>query len=240
MMACLAIAALAGAVSCADSPLAPRETVALTVVPATDSVLLTYICGNMFRVRNTSFEPRDVRWDIYNAVPADTGSLRLRGRDVGSTQVDYFVTSRTKGTMRVFVGGVLKQTKANGNKVGCAAPVDSSALPGTRTAWSGMSAEPRTRDRDSLLVVRTILSVVFDPASTSPRAFREMLTGLNAQVVRVMEPGFFYLRIPDPGANAGTLHSIEMKARTFSFVQRAAFVLIEAATRTSGARFPND
>ena len=67
-----------------------------------------------------------------------------------------------------------------------------------------------------------------------------LITGLNAQVVRVMEPGFFYLRIPDPGTDAGTLDSIEIKVKTFSFVHRAAFVLIEAATRTSGARFPND
>lgn len=86
-----------------------------TLSTAADSVLLTYICGNMFRVRNTSFEPREVRRDIYNAAPADTGSLRLRGRDVGAAHVDYFVTSRTKGTMRVFLGEVLRQTKVNGN-----------------------------------------------------------------------------------------------------------------------------
>jgi hypothetical protein len=240
MLACLAIAALAGAVSCTDAPTALPDAAALTVAPATDSVTLTYICGNMFRIRNASFEPREVRWDIYNVVPADTGSLRLRGRDVGATYVDYFVTSRTKGTMRVFVGGVLRQTKANGNTAGCVAPVDSSPIPLARTKWAGLVNEPRARDRDSLLVARTILAIVFDPAATSAPTFRAMLVGLNAQIVRVMEPGFLYLRLPDPGTNADTLRAIELRAKTFTFVQRAAFVLIETATRTSGARFPND
>lgn len=37
-----------------------------------------------------------------------------------------FVTARTKGTMRLFVGTTLIATKANGSKAACAAPVDSS------------------------------------------------------------------------------------------------------------------
>jgi Subtilase family len=242
MMPCLAIAALAGAVSCTDAPVAPRtnESLALTVAPATDSVTLTYICGNMFRVRNAAFEPRDVRWDIYNAVPADTGSLRLRGRDAGATYVDYFVTSRTKGTMRVFAGGVLRQTKANGNKVACAAPVDTSAIPRVSTRWFGLATEPHAKDRDSLIVARTVLSIFFDPNTTSPAALRGLLSSLNAQIVRVLEPGFLYLRIPDPGTNADTLDAIERRIKLSPFVQRAAFVLLEVRWGTSGARYPND
>ena len=88
MIPCLAFIALAGAVSCTDSATALQDTVTLTVAPATDSATLSYVCGNMFRIRHASFEPRAVRWEMDGAVPADTGSLRLRGRDVGATYVD--------------------------------------------------------------------------------------------------------------------------------------------------------
>lgn len=95
MITYLALTALAGALACVEVPAVLPDAVALRLAPATDSVTLAYICGNMFRIRNAAFEPRDVRWDIYNAVPADSGALRLRGRDVGATYVDYFVTART-------------------------------------------------------------------------------------------------------------------------------------------------
>ncbi|MDZ7629786.1 MAG: hypothetical protein U5K74_00150 [Gemmatimonadaceae bacterium] len=131
MAACLTIMAVSGLLGCADTPVQVAAPEVSAAVAGTDSVALTYICGNMFRIRNSSFEPRRVRWEIYNASPADTGSLWARGRDVGRTSVDFFVTARTKGTMRLFVGTTLVSTKANGNKVACAAPVDAAALPQT-------------------------------------------------------------------------------------------------------------
>jgi Subtilase family len=241
MMACLAIAALTGAVSCADSPVAPSDTVTLTVAPATDSVLLTYICGNMFRVRNTSFDAREVRWDIYNAVPADTGSLRLRGRDVGAAHVDYFVTSRTKGTMRLFVGGVLRQTKANGNKVGCAAPVDTSPLPTQRTRWTGLAAEPTATDAAGNVVARTIMSIMFNLPLATAIAQRTVLRSLNAQIVRVHEPGFYYVRIVDPGVSPDSLAAIVARVGSMQGVKLADFVPVrETVTPSGGARFPTD
>ena len=240
MAACLVILAASGLLSCADTPVQAPDSVSLATVPGTDSVKLTYICGNMFRVRNSSFEPRNVRWDIYNVVPADTGSLRTRGRDVGSGYVDYFVTSRTKGTMRLFVGATLVDTKANGNKVACTAPADTSPIPGQRSRWFGLAQEPMARDLDGLVVSRTILSVTFDPAATSSSALRSFLRGLNAQIVRVMEPGFLYLRIPDPGQSADTLNAIEQRAKQQAFIQRAAFVLLEVKPSTDGARYSTD
>ena len=240
MAACLVILAASGLLSCADTPVQAPDAVSLATVPGTDSVKLTYICGNMFRVRNSSFEARNVRWDIYNVAPADTGSLRTRGRDVGSGYVDYFVTSRTKGTMRLFVGATLVDTKANGNKVACAPPVDTSPLPAVRSKLFSVSNEPRSRDAASNLVARTILSISFDPAATSPAQLRSLLTVLNAQIVRVLEPGFYDLRIPDPGASADSLTAIEARVRAYAFVVRVAFMPLESNTQPYGARFPND
>ncbi len=128
MTLCLAILGLSGVLSCTDTPLQVPASSVAAAVSGTDSVALTYICGNMFRVRNSSFEPRSVHWDIYNASPADTGSLRARGRDVGASYAAFFVTARTQGTMRLFVGATLVATKANGNTAACAAPVDTSSF----------------------------------------------------------------------------------------------------------------
>jgi hypothetical protein len=236
MMGCLALTALIGAASCADTPTAPRETVGLTVAPATDSVLLTYICGNMFRVRNLSFEPREVRWDIYNAVPADTGSLRLRGRDVGAAYVDYFVTSRTKGTMRVFVGGVLRQTKANGNKVGCAAPVDTSSLV-PRDAEIRMF-EAQTAQDDSSVVSRTQVSIKFYD-TTSARTQREFQRTFDAQYLGGAGR-FRSFRIRDYGTQPDSLRALLARLKQYQGVQYAAFVMILGPVRNDGARFPND
>ena len=236
MMACLAIAALAGAVSCTDAPLAPRNAVALTVTPATDSVTLTYICGNMFRVRNAAFEPRDVRWDIYGATPPDTGSLRLRGRDVGAAYVDYFVTARTNGTMRVFVGGVLKQTKANGNKAACAAPVDTSAL-GTISAAINTQRD-LTLLPDSTIVSRTQVEVRFDPAagSAAQRAFQREF---GAQYIGAVSRLRIF-RIRDLGSQTDSLQALIGRMKSFSGVQYAGFLPLLEEVRDDNARFPDD
>jgi Subtilase family len=240
MATCLTILTVAGVMACTDTPVQVPPPDVSAAVAGTDSVALTYICGNMFRIRNSSFEPRSVRWDIYNAAPADTGSLKARGRDVGAAYVDLFVTSRTKGTMRLFVGTTLIATKANGNKAACSAPVDTSAVPRVRSKWFGVSDEPRARDLATNLVARTILMITFDSLATSSSQLRALLGNLNAQIVRVMEPGFYYLRIPDPGVSADSLNAIEARVRSFPFVSRVTFVPVEFKAQPHGTRYPSD
>ena len=242
MMACLAIAALAGAVSCTDAPTALPDTAALAVVPGTDSVTLTYICGNMFRVRNASFEPRSVRWDIYGATPVDTGSLRARGRDVGAAYVDYFVTARTKGTMRLFVGATLVNTKANGNKTGCAAPVDSAPLPTAPNAGEFSSKlvveSPSTTSPDGVEFRRTIVNVRFRATATAAqrRAFQAQF---GAQLVAVY-PTFFRFRVADPGPTYSAFATALASMTGHSAVQSATPLRSFERVYNNGARFPND
>ncbi len=214
--------------------MAPMDTVALTTVPATDSVLLTYYCGNMFRVRNLAFEPRAVRWEIYGAVPADTGSLRLRGRDVGAAFVDYFVTSRTKGTMRVFVGGVLRQTKANGNKVACAAPVDTSPLPNARTrSGRSLASEPLFTMADSSVVVRTLIYVTFKNGATSG-AQRTFQRDFSAQLLRRIDDSVWRFRIPWQDSSSVDLDATLLGIRQHSAIARAAYVKVTQPAATHG------
>ena len=236
MMACLAMAALAGAMSCTDAPTATPETAAPAVVPRTDSVTLTYICGNMFRIRNASFEPRNVRWAIYNATPADTGSLRARGRDVGSTYVEYFVTSRTKGTMRLFVGTTLVNTKANGNKVACAAPVDTSPLPAVNAVRTFVLTS--TILRDSSVASRTQVNVRFAPSAgaAARRAFQRAFSAQYLGSVGRVQ----LFQIPDFGADPDSLDALIDRMEALPGVQNASFFQVLERVRIDRARFPRD
>ena len=246
MAACFTILAAAGLLSCTDTPVQPQNEVALATAPGTDSVALTYICGNMFRIRNSSFEPRSVRWDIYNAAPADTGSLRPRGRDVGSAYVDYFVTSRTKGTMRLFVGSTLVATKANGNKVACAAPVDSTAFTNTGSpSIKYLAREPRLALDDSTVVLRTVVTVKFKANATSSerRAFQRLF---GAQLIGVYpsdddDPATQYdFRVPDPGSNLAAYQTLTSQMRAHAAVLSIDEREALSPVHLDGSRYPND
>jgi Subtilase family len=211
-------------------------------VTATDSVALTYICGNMFRIRNSSFEPRSVRWDIYNANPADTGSLWARGRDVGRTSVDFFVTSRTKGTMRLFVGATLVATKANGNKVACAAPVDTSPLPaspnvGTASARAVVES-PSTVSPAGESFRRAIVNVRFTETAT-PTAIRAFQSQFSAQLIAVY-PSFFRFRVRDIGADYSAFTALLSAMSQSASVRSATPIHSFERVRNFGARFPDD
>ena len=236
MMVCLAIAALAGAVSCTDAPTATRSGVSLEVGEAGDSLQLTYICGNMFRVRNKAFTPVRVRWDIYGAVPVDTGSLRVRGRDVGAAWVDYYVTARTKGTMRLFVRGEVEETKANGNKVACAAPVDTTPLPAIR-ARTEFVLTPTVLN-DSTTVSRTQIDVRFEIAATAQQK-RGFQQAFSAQYLGSVARLHLF-RIPDIGDNPDSLSALLGRMNAFAGVRSATFFQITGSSRIDNARFPDD
>jgi hypothetical protein len=233
-------AALAAAmVSCSETPTQSGDSLSANVAAASDSVQLTYICGNMFRIRNRSFEPRQVRWGTYN-VPSDTGSLRVRGRDVGAAQVDYFVTAQTKGTMRLFVGTRLVDTKANGNKAACAEPGDASALPdeGVRSNLDYFS-EPKIVQSDSVVFSRTVVDVEFESGASAAtvRAFQRKF---HAQLVGRPGDGFYLFRIPDSGVHeAGRADLLNAMAGAEG-VRSVVFYSLAGARKESGARFPND
>ncbi len=240
MTACLAILAVSGILGCADTPVqVPADTISANAA-GTDSVALTYICGNMFRIRNSAFDPRSVRWDIYNAVPAETGSLRARGRDVGSAFVDYFVTARTNGTMRLFVGSTLIATKANGNKAACAAPLDTTPLSTARQRSAlDPAREPSFYDpSDSTANARTIVNVTFVPTA-SAASIRDFQRKFLAQLVTVSR-SYLQFRIPDPGPLRSAIDSVLSQIRAHAAVSEAAYVTTFGPIRTDGAIYPND
>jgi hypothetical protein len=76
------------------------------VPPIGSKILLTYICGNRFRVRNTNTAPAKVSTDVY-------GTTEKHAMIV-YPGYDYFFGNLKKGTVRLFFKGQLVQTKANG------------------------------------------------------------------------------------------------------------------------------
>jgi Subtilase family len=242
MLSCAAVALATTLLSCTDGPLAAaREELALNVAPATDSVRLTYICGNMFRVRNSSFEPRQVRWDIYN-VAGDTGSFVSRGRDIGAASVDFYVTSRTKGTMRLFVGGRLADTKANGNKVACAAPVDSTPLP-TQVQFGSLSDRVVTRSAvvvgpDSTLYRSSIFMVQFK-SSASRASRRDFQARFATQLVAVY-PSSFQFRIAADSVTTSRFVALLDAMRADNAVDLVRTIPAFEELETFRARYPND
>ncbi len=87
--------------------------VTCTAPPADGALLLlTYICDNVFRVRNPNYVATPVTWDVAGS--GDHGSLVLPARLVGQGYSEtYFGTSAT-GTVRLYYDGAQVQVKANG------------------------------------------------------------------------------------------------------------------------------
>lgn len=81
-----------------------REPIPIRVAP--QSIKLTYICGNRYRVRNTSDEWVGVSFDVYQT--PERGELTV------GPGAEVFFTTLLNGTVRLHYGGALIQTKANG------------------------------------------------------------------------------------------------------------------------------
>lgn len=113
----LSVLALCGVLGggCTDRPMPPMPPLAqrLPWAMAPDSIRIEYVCGNGFRVLNYDNVFADVTWDV--AETADSGGrAQLPPRFAGQPYSVVNITTRLKGTMRLFSNGRLIQTMANG------------------------------------------------------------------------------------------------------------------------------
>lgn len=86
----------------------------LTSVPA-NTVTLTYMCGNRFRLRNRSSVWGAFTYDVYGTAERRTIDVPVSVAPTVASEI--FFTTKARGTVRVFWQNRLLQTKANGGTV---------------------------------------------------------------------------------------------------------------------------
>ena len=144
--------------------------------------------------------------------------------------------------MRLFVGATLVATKANGNKVACAAPVDSSFIP-TAPSAGALQAKivvesPSTTAPDGVEFRRTIVNVRFIPTASGMQR-RTFQSQFGAQLIAVY-PTFFRFRVPDVGASYAAFGALLTSLASHPAVQSATPLHSLDRVFNNGARYPND
>lgn len=221
------------------SPTLPVAPSAQTAVSG-DSIRLTYICGNTFRIRNSNDQYVEVKWDIFNT--SDSGRLVLPRRPLGQPFSQVFVTANRLGTMRLFYAGRLEETKANGNRPAC-------VTDGQETPW------PTAAQRDSGRRSGALIRVDGDSASESVAvdqvaiAFDDSLTARDrAAIVRqiggavltvVGERSGVIVAVPRMGSTMAEVRAALTRFRAIPGVRRATVVLFPSGA-VNDARYPHD
>jgi hypothetical protein len=91
------------------------ERAPTSVVIPTSAITLTYMCGNRFRLRSRVYSTLLVRFDVYGT--AISRRMEIGPPPVGAAFAELLFDASARGTVRVFFGTQLLQTKANGGTV---------------------------------------------------------------------------------------------------------------------------
>ena len=235
----LSLALAASLVACQEPDQATGPSLSQAALP--NSITLTYICGNSFRVRNTNGAAVTVTWDVYQK--GETGTLVLPPKPASAPYSETYFTTVNKGTVRLFLDGALIQTKANGNKPVCQLPVDT-----TKPAIPTTGSFDFPRDTTVVVAVpgdtitvyyRNIFKIRFED-STSGTTIRAYLLANQGEIIGgAPNTGAYIVRVPDPGPSYQAFDSLRSKLNSTPAVSYAA-----PAVRRSGysvqSRFPND
>jgi hypothetical protein len=127
-----------GVAGCRDAPSASDAAGPLppALAAAPDQRLrLTYMCANRYRVRNYNPEPFAPSFDVYNT--PDRGWAYVPARPTGADYAEAFFVTERRGTVRLFVDGVLQDTKANGGTNCTSASLHAEIDPGVSTPLAG-------------------------------------------------------------------------------------------------------
>ena len=207
-----------------------------------DSIRLTYICGNRFRVRNPNDTEVTVIWDVYEK--SEKGTLVLPPRLEGVEYSETLFETQNKGTVRLFLDGKVIETKANGGTV-CESSVVPPQAPDTLPAWvmSGDSTVaffgvPEYR------VVRNVVRVKFKAGT--PQADRQAaIDAIDGEVIggRPAPPnvaeGTYYVRIQGDDTGRAAVDAADY-LEALPQVRNASFVLLAPREWFHAWRLPSD
>ena len=183
------------------------------LAPVAADIKLPYICGNAFRLRNNSSDTITVRYDVYGT--SETGLVFLAGKPAGALYSETYFTTTNKGTVRVFLGTQLVQTKANGNKPACTLPSDTIRVPipggfvwprGDSIPTVASTADTRARFYRRLVMIEVAPSM-------GGQTFNAILAKFGATVAGGFpEARLYVLTIPDP-VSYDSLLSVVLRLR---------------------------
>lgn len=222
-------------VACRDtvSPV-PALSPSAQVAVSGDSIRLTYICGNTFRLRNANDDYVEVKWDIFNT--PDSGRLVLPKRPAGQAFSQVFVTANRRGTMRVFFNGRLEETKANGNQPAC-------ATVGQETPWPSPGTVGSV-DRTRIVTFgetpysRVDWVVVFTP--DTPEQSQRTVIASTLGAVTAVYGSIVTVRVPDLRRDSASLKRALDSLAARPGVARAYLEFAGALVPETSSRFPRD
>ena len=222
--------------ACREPELATAPSMSQAAQP--NSITLTYICGNSFRVRNTNPTVMTVMWDVYKTT--EQGTLTLVAKPASAPYSETYFTTVNKGTVRLFLDGVLIQTKANGNKPVCQLPAVRPPIPNNVSPPDDSLYLLTGPSAPTVEVYRRLGSVIFLPTA-SDSLVSAFFSQFGATVVGgVQETRMYYIQWPDPGPSEEALKSLLIQMRAFPGVQVVAGLTRGSLPGRVYGRFPED
>jgi len=232
----LSLALAVSLTACQDLERATGPALSQSALP--NSITLTYICGNSFRVRNTNPAVITVTWDVYKTT--EQGTLTLAAKPAAAPYSEAYFTAINKGTVRLFLDGALIQTKANGNKPVCQLPADTTRPAVPAFGFPHDTAYLSTMASDSSIYYRRLVSVSFYP-SASGSTINEFLKKYSAVIVGGRPSVDAYVvQVPDPGPSLDSLTALRSRMSTEPGVQFVILLTAHGPPPVVDARFPID
>jgi len=232
----MSLALVLSLAACQEPEQATGPSLSQSALP--NSITLTYICGNSFRVRNTNPSVMTVTWDVYQK--GETGTLTLPAKPGTGPYSETYFTTVNKGTVRLFLDGVLIQTKANGNKPPCQLPVVRPPIPNNVSPPDDSLYLLTGPSAPTVEIYRRLGSVIFLPTA-SDSLVSAFFAQFGATVVGgVQETRMYYVQWPDPGPSEEALKSLLIQMRAFPGVQVVAGLTRGSLPGRVYGRFPED
>jgi len=234
MLVTLALACALAA--CQEPERATGPSLAQAVLP--NSITLTYICGNSFRVRNTNTTVMMVTWDVYKTT--EKGTLTLAAKPTAAPYSETYFTTVNKGTVRLFLDGVLIQTKANGNKPVCQLPAVRPAIPSDTWYPDDSAYVVSDPSNPEIQVYRRLAAVAFVSSATDAEV-AAFFARFGATVVGGLAASeTYYVQFADPGPSWEALDSLMTLMESQPGVEVVSEIARWLPTGSVDARYPTD
>jgi hypothetical protein len=212
---------------------------------ASDTLEVTYVCGNLFRIRNPDTTEVGVVWTLGGTPPGR--NVWAGGRHTGTTHRDTYVDAGGPGAFHWRTRLKIGTPVANGGAPACQPPSPPFPLsPNNLPTVEGTDDTLTVADPTSpgTAILRRQALVLFD-GSASADSIEAFMRRFRARVLSAWtfsaggQVRAFSVIIPDPGPTLASLQSVLATMRTVVGVRTATYLTRGESTLRPG-RFPTD